>query len=146
MLDAIVVDQSQTVTQSLPLVDLWKFLPIGYLFTIAIETPVLLIGMSPKVTIRQRLWLGAWLSACTYPIVILVLPAIFFGASRALYLFVAETFAPVAECALFWLAYRRDGSLTTLDWVRCLIVIVIANLASFGAGEVLNYYAWFGLF
>ena len=145
MLDAIVVDQPQTVTQSLPLADLWKFLPIGYLFTIVIETPVLLIGMSPKITMRQRLWLGAWLSACTYPIVILVLPAVFFDSSRALYLVVAETFAPVAECALFWLAYRK-ADLTRADWIRCLIVIVIANLASFGAGEILNSYAWFGLF
>ncbi|HEY2848057.1 MAG TPA: hypothetical protein VGI80_09585 [Pyrinomonadaceae bacterium] len=146
MFDAIVVDQPRTVTQSLPFADLWRFLPIGYLFTIAIETPVLLIGMSPKVTIRQRLLFGVWLTACTYPIVILVMPAIFWDTSRALYLFVAETFAPVAECALFWLASRKRTDLTTVDWIRCLVVIVLANLASFGAGEVLNYYAWFGLF
>jgi hypothetical protein len=146
MFDAIVVDQPQTVTQSLPLADLWKFLPVGYLFTIAIETPVLLFGLSPKVTVRQRLWLGAWLSACTYPIVILVLPAIFLGSSRTLYLFVAETFAPIGECGLFWLAYRNHADLNSRDWARCQITIVIANLASFGAGEVLNHYAWFGLF
>ncbi len=141
-----VVDEPRTVTQNLPLADLWRFLPIGYLFTIAIETPVLLLGMSPKVTIRQRLWLGVWLTACTYPIVILVMPAIFWGTPRAIYLFVAEVFAPVAECALFWLAYRKRDDLTTSDWIRCLLVIVIANLASFGSGEILNYYAWFGLF
>ena len=145
MFDAIVVDQPKTVTQSLPLADLWRFLPLGYLFTIAIETPILLLGLSKRVTIRQRLWLGVWLTACTYPIVILVLPAIFYGSSRALYLFIAEVFAPVGECALFWLAYRK-ADLSTADWYRCLSVIVIANLASFGAGEVLNYYAWFGLF
>jgi hypothetical protein len=146
MFDAIVVDQPRTATQSLPIADLWRFLPIGYLFTIAIETPVLLFGLSRKVTVRQRLWLGVWLTACTYPIVVLVLPAIFYDTSRAAYLFVAETFAPVAECALFWLAYRKSEILNSTDWIRCFLVIVIANLASFGAGEVLNYYAWFGLF
>ncbi len=146
MLDAIVVDQPRTVTQSLPLADLWRFLPIGYLFTIAIETPVLLFGLSKKIPVRQRLWLGVWLTACTYPIVVLVLPALLFNVNRAGYLFIAETFAPVGECALFWFAYRKPTILTTTDWIRCLIVIIIANLASFGAGEILNYYAWFGLF
>jgi len=146
MLDAIVVDQPRTVTQSLPIADLWRFLPIGYLLTIAIETPVLLFGLSRKIPVRQRLWLGVWLTACTYPVVVLVLPAILFDETRGGYLFVAETFAPVGECALFWLAYRKTQYLTTNEWIRCLIVIVIANLASFGAGEVLNYYAWFGLF
>jgi len=133
-------------TQSLPLSELWKFLPVGYLFTILIETPVLLVGLSPKVSFRQKLWCGVWLTACTYPIVILVMPAIFFGQSRALYLFVAETFAPVAECALFWLAFRNKSLLDAGDWVRCLITIIIANLASFGFGELMNRYGWFGLF
>ncbi len=133
-------------TQSLPLRDLWLFLPIGYLFTILIETPVLLVGLSPKVTFNQKLLCGVWLTACTYPIVVLVLPAIFFGESRVLYLLVAETFAPVAECILFWIAFRGKGSLETGDWVRSLIAIVIANLASFGIGEVMNNYGWFGLF
>jgi hypothetical protein len=133
-------------TQSLPLNELWKFLPIGYVFSILIETPVLFVGLSPKISFRQKLWCGVWLTACTYPIVILVLPAIFFGSSRFLYLLVAETFAPVGECLLFWLAFRSKGLLGTGDWVRCLIAIVFANLASFGFGEVMNYYGWFGLF
>ena len=140
------IDEPRTVTQSLPLAELWRFLPFGYLLTIAIETPILLLGLPAKISIRQRAWLGVWLTACTYPIVILVLPPILFGESRAGYLVVAETFAPVAECALFWLAYRRDKELTTADWVRSMMVIVIANLASFGAGELLNAYSWFGLF
>ena len=133
-------------TQDLPLADLWLFLPVGYLVTIAIETPVLVHGLSSKISFRKKLFCGAWLTACTYPIVVLVLPAIFFDQSRSLYLFVAETFAPVAECFLFWLAFRNDGLLETNDWVRCFITIVIANLASFGVGEILNAYRWFGLF
>jgi len=138
--------EPRTVAPSVPIADLWRFFPLGYLFTIAIETPVLLVGLSRKVPFRQRLWLGVWLTACTYPIVILVLPALLYQENRGGYLFVAETFAPLAECALFWLAYRRNDELTTSDWIRCLVTIVIANLASFGAGEILNAYRWFGLF
>ena len=133
-------------TQSLPLSELWKFLPVGYILTILIETPVLLVGLSPKVSIKQKLLCGVWLTACTYPIVILVLPAIFFGSSRSLYLFVAETFAPVGECFLFWLVFRGKHLLDTGDWIRCLTAIVIANLASFGMGEIMNSVGWFGVF
>ena len=133
-------------TQNLPLNELWYFLPVGYLITILIETPILLVGLSPKVSIAQRLRCGVWLTACTYPIVVLVLPAIFFDQSRALYLTVAEIFAPVGECFLFWLAFRSKGLLESRDWVRCLIAIIIANLASFGFGEIMNAYGWFGLF
>ena len=133
-------------TQNLPISQLWYFLPLGYLVTILIETPVLLLGLSPKVPFKQKLWCGVWLTACTYPIVVLVLPTIFFEHSRALYLAVAETFAPLGECILFWLAFRGKDTLGPSDWIRCFIAIVIANLASFGLGEVLNYHGWFGLY
>ncbi len=129
-------------TQNLPLGDLWYFLPFGYLLTILIETPVLLLGLSSKLTFKQKLMCGVWLTACTYPIVVLVLPTIFLGEPRWLYLLVAETFAPTAECFLFWLSFRGRE----LEWVRSLTAIVIANLASFGVGEILNSYNWFGLF
>lgn len=129
-------------TQNLPLGDLWYFLPFGYLLTILIETPILLLGLSSKLTFKQKLMCGVWLTACTYPIVVLVLPTIFLGEPRWLYLLVAETFAPAAECFLFWQAFRGRG----LEWVRSLTSIVIANLASFGVGEILNSYNWFGLF
>ena len=132
-------------TQNLPLSDLWLFLPVGYLLTILIETPILLLGLSTKLSLKQKLWCGVWLTACTYPIVVLVLPAIFFGQSRVLYLAVAETFAPVGECLLFWLAFRGKNLLDSSDWIRCFVAIVIANLASFGLGEVMNHYGWFGL-
>lgn len=129
-----------------PLDKLWVFLPFGYLLTILIETPVLLLGLSPKISFKQKLWCGAWLTACTYPIVVLVLPAVFLDYSRNLYLAVAETFAPVAECFLFWLAFRGKNFLETRDWLRCFAAIVVANLASFGIGEIINSYNWFGLF
>jgi hypothetical protein len=128
---------------------LWLFLPVGYLVTILIETPVLVAGLSLKLTLKQKLLSGIWLTACTYPIVVLVLPTLmleYLETSRALYLAVAETFAPAGECFFFWLAFRAKGQLEKNDWIRCFGIIVIANLASFGIGEVLNYYGWFGLF
>lgn len=129
-------------TQNLPLGDLLYFLPFGYFLTILIETPILLLGLSPELSTKENLLCGVWLTACTYPIVVLVLPTLFYGEPRWQYLAVAETFAPAAECFLFWLAFRGFD----LDWVRSFVAIVIANLASFGVGEVLNYYRWFGLF
>src|SRR5262245_42243392 len=133
-------------SQNLPVSELWLFLPVGYLITILVETPILLIGLSPKVTFKQKLLCGVWLTACTYPIVVLVLPTLMQGFPRWEYLSIAEIFAPVAECMLFWLAFRVKNLLETSDWVRCFVAIVIANLASFGMGEILNFYDWFGLF
>ena len=133
-------------TQNLPLRDLWLFLPVGYLLTILIETPILFLGLPASLTRQQKLLCGVWLTACTYPVVVLVLPAIFFGMPRWQYLAVAETFAPVAEWFIFWVAFRSKGLLDMNGWIRSLVTIVIANLASFGAGEVLNYFGWFGMF
>jgi len=146
-LDMFLFDEVDFVqTQNLPLADLWYFLPFGYLLTILIESPILVAGLPAEVRIKQRLACGLWLTACTYPIVVLVLPAVFVGAPRWQYLAVAETFAPVAECFLFWLAFRNGGIRSSLDWVRAFTAIIVANLASFAAGEVLNHYQWFGLF
>ncbi len=85
---------------------LWAFFPFGYLFSILIETPILLTGLSPRHPRMRRLFAGVWLTACTYPIVILVLPLCIDPVEhRGAYLAVAETFAPVAECGLFWAAF-----------------------------------------
>ena len=126
--------------------DLWLFLPFGYLFTILIETPVLLVGLSKRHSFKRKLFAGVWLTACTYPIVVLVLPLVFARSSRALYLIVAETFAPVAECILFWLAYGKREEVGRRSMWQDFATIVVANLASFLAGEVMNSYGWFGLF
>ena len=126
--------------------DLWRFLLIGYPFTILIETPILLLGLSQRHSIKRRIFAGVWLTACTYPIVVLVMPLMFGGVSRTIYLAVAETFAPVAECVLFWLAYGKAEELGKRSMWQDFATIVIANLASFLGGEVLNAYGWFGLF
>ena len=139
-------EPASELLRNAPLEHLWLFLPVGYLTTILIETPVLLAGLSPKLSFKRKLLCGVWLTACTYPVVVLVLPALLLEHSRVLYLAVAETFAPVAECALFWLVFRGRHLLAGNDWARCFAAIVLANLASFGIGEILNYYQWFGLF
>jgi hypothetical protein len=153
----------------------WLFLPFGYLFSILIETPILVIGLSPRHPMSRRLFAGVWLTACTYPIVCLVLPAVFEpypdlpGGWRLWYLLVAETFAPVAECTLFALAFwtqpenvaseasggDNPEQVTQSCWRnsafwRDMITIVLANLASFGLGEVAQYFLlkqdWFQQF
>jgi hypothetical protein len=134
------------IVRNAPLDRLWLFLPVGYLTTILIETPILLFGLPGKLSLKQKLLCGIWLTACTYPIVVLVLPALLMDYSRNLYLIVAETFAPVGECLFFWLAFRASGLFETKDWRRSFAAIVAANLASFGIGEIINYYQWFGLF
>ncbi|HEX8557190.1 MAG TPA: hypothetical protein VF668_03760 [Pyrinomonadaceae bacterium] len=126
-------------------VDLWRFLPLGYLFTVAVETPVLLLGLSPRHPFRRRLFAGLWLTACTYPVVVLVLPPLFQGSPRALYLAAAETFAPAAECLLFRLAFggvaAEGGGVRPRDFAA----VVAANLLSFLLGEVAGAFDWFGL-
>ena len=126
--------------------DLWRFLPIGYLTSILIETPVLLVGLSKEITFRQRLFAGVWLTACSYPIVVLVMPVLLASSPRWMFLLVAETFAPVSECALFWLVFQRHMDLSRATKLRNFAVIVLANLCSFGAGELLRTVGWFGLF
>ena len=110
--------------------ELWRFLPIGYLFTIAIETPILLLGLSRHHSIKRKILSGIWLTACTYPIVVLVLPLLLADYSRTFYLLIAETFAPLAECLMFWLAFGKETR-----W-RDFGVIVVANVSSFLIGTL----------
>jgi len=116
--------------------ELWRFLPLGYLLTITIETPILFFGLSAHHSKSRRIAAGIWLTACTYPIVILVLPLLMVNQSRAVFLLVAEVFAPVAECLLFWLAFGKQTK-----W-RDFVVIAIANVASFLIGEAFNTFIW----
>jgi hypothetical protein len=82
-----------------------------------------------------------WVAALVW----LVLPPPFAGEPRWAYLLVAETFAPVAECAIFWFAFVRPPPRAEPDAnerpggapARDFAVIALANLCSFGFGEVL---------
>jgi len=129
---------------------------VGYLLTVVIETTVMVALLSRRHPMRVRLFAGVWLTACTYPVVWLVLPGMF--DDRASYLLVAETFAPVAECAIFWFAFIRrpakqpveiiadEWSVVPLPpqpvkrWatLRDMTAITLANLCSFGFGELLH--------
>ena len=115
--------------------DLWAFLPWGYLLTVAIELPLLLLGLSARHAARDRMTAGLWLTACTYPIVVLVLPLLI--ENYTAYLVVAEIFAPLTECLLFYAVYvtgqARDTRATWCD----MLVVAFANLASFALGMLL---------
>jgi hypothetical protein len=119
--------------------DLWRFLPIGYLITVSIETPILIVGLSPRHSLRRKLLCGIWLNACSYPVVVLVLPLALAGFSRGVYIAVAEAFAPVSECALFWAAFGSRDEIRRSLW-RDFGAIIVANLASFLIGELIAPY------
>jgi hypothetical protein len=74
------------------------------------------------------------------------MPLIFLNSSRTVYLAVAETFAPVAECILFWCAYGKSDELGKRSMWQDFATIVVANLASFIAGEIMAACGWFGFF
>ena len=118
--------------------ELWRFLPIGYALSVAIETPVLLAGLSSRHSIGRRILAGLWLTAGTYPIVVLVLPQLIWlpqgEAGYWPYVAVAEVFAPTAECGLFWMAFWRGVPGLRSDFLRDMASIVAANLASFLIG------------
>jgi hypothetical protein len=115
---------------------LWTFLLRGYLFTVAVETPVLLVGLSRPHSWRRRIAAGIWLNACSYPIVVLSLPLLL--PDRTAYLIVAETFAPLIEASLFALAFHTRV-MARRDRVRDWIAVILANLCSFGAGILIAH-------
>ena len=106
----------------MPADPLLKMMAVGYLLTVSMEIPVLLAGF--------------WLTACTYPIVWLVLPPLF--ESRMWYLIVAETFAPLGECLLFLFTLGRTNPASRRDTLQDMMTITVANLISFGLGELFN--------
>ncbi|MSQ95742.1 MAG: hypothetical protein EXR98_14470 [Gemmataceae bacterium] len=113
----------------------WFFLFFGYFLTITIETTVLCVGLSDQHRMSRRLLAGLWLTACTYPIIVLVVPYWYDpGKERIAYLLVAEPIAHFGECLLFYLAF---GPLRNF-W-RDMAAVFAANLASFGLGELLYY-------
>ena len=116
----------------------WAFLPWGYLATVAIELPVLVVGLSARHSFRDRILAGLLLTAFTYPVVICVLPPLVWGPyGRGWYVLVAEIFAPLAECLLFRIAFGRGDGQDADPRAdrRDMIAIVAANLLSFGLGE-----------
>lgn len=121
-----------------------KQLLIGYLLTVIVETLVLAIGLSKRNSITVRLFAGTWLTACTYPAVNMIIPILF--KSTDLYfaeVATSETFAAVAECALFWAAFSRHGEPERRSMRQDFATITLANLASFSFGELLIIMGFF---
>jgi hypothetical protein len=109
-----------------------------YLLSILIETPILIVGLSRRHPFWRRVAAGVWLTACTYPIISFALPGIVDPVhNRGVYLGAAETFAPVAECLLFWQAFGEPAAWGRWSLYRDFAAIIAANLASFLVGEVL---------
>jgi hypothetical protein len=116
----------------------------GYALSVAVEGPILLLLLSQRHPLGARAFAGVWLTACTYPVVWLVLPPLFDGLPRWQFLLAAETFAPVAECVVFWAAFVRGRPADRRATLRDCGVIVLANLCSFGLGEALIARGWMG--
>ena len=73
---------------------------------------------------------------------VIVLPLLLESASRITYLVIAESFAPLAGCALFWAAFGNRKDVGRWPMWRDLGTITLANLPSFGLGEVLHQQGW----
>jgi hypothetical protein len=114
-----------------------QLMVMGYLITIAVETALLILLLSRRHSMRIRLFAGVWLSSCTIPVVWLVLPQLFEPTDRWRFLLIAETFAPIAECTIFWFTFILQQERDRRATVRDFAAIVIANLCSFGMGELL---------
>jgi hypothetical protein len=114
---------------------LWAWLIPGYLMTFALETPVLIVGLSKPHSLARRIVAGVWLNACSYPIVVITVPALIGMEPRWRYLVIVETFAPLVECTLFAFAFHT-AAMSAADRRRDLITITLANLTSFIAGEL----------
>jgi hypothetical protein len=110
---------------------------LGYILTVVIEAAILVVCLSTRHPLRVRLFAAPWLTGCTYPVVHFILPFVMSFSSRLAFLAVAETFAPVAECILFWLAFGVRTELRRYTMWRDCAAITIANVLSFGAGEIL---------
>lgn len=125
----------------------WLLMALGYAFTVLIETSVLLVGLAPRHPLRRRLFVGVWLTLCTYPVVWLVLPELLAANASIenwiIYLIVAEIFAPLAECLLFWAAFDNEPGVTRGEVTRDMVAIIVANLASFVLGELVKAQPWF---
>lgn len=107
---------------------LWQWLPIGYLLTVAIEAPVLLVGLRRSLRdVRARLVAACWLTGVTYPVVVIALPLLLWPlTSYATYFAIAEAFAMVTECLLFRMVWHGSA--------RDLLIVALANVLSAAVG------------
>ena len=106
----------------------------GYLLTVGIELPIFIAGLSACHSLRARIFAAVWLSACTYPVVALTLPALISLASDySTYILVAEGFAIGTELTLFE-TVLVEADRTLFERWQDRLAIIAANLASATAG------------
>ncbi len=106
----------------------WQLFLQGLVLSIAIECPILAMGLSPQHPLKHRLATGVWLTLCTYPIVFLVLPSL-------LYPYIPyKTFVLIAETIVITCEWGLFISVTAHYAWRDLLAILIANIASIAAG------------
>ena len=112
--------------------ELFLFFLFGYVATVALETPVLMLGLSEQHSTQARLMFGFLLTAFTYPVVVLLMAATILPAwGQVAYLVIAETYAPVAEVLFFRFVLNKKLFAAP---ARDAIVIVLANIFSFVVG------------
>lgn len=116
----------------------WRLLTVllgGYTLGVLVETPVLLLALSPPHSWRRRVFAGLWLTACTYPLLLVVLP-VFIDPRTAwrTYILVGEVGVTAIESVLFYLAFNQ-GAGHPHRWIaRDVAAVVLANVASYLAG------------
>lgn len=119
--------------------ELARRLMSGYLLTIAFEMPVLFLGLGKRYSSKQKLCAGALLTACSYPFVVLLFPQFWNPFTNySTYLLISEIFAPICECIIFVFAFQLKKKQTSKDRFMDYGCIVLANLISFIAGEILK--------
>jgi hypothetical protein len=122
----------------MPLEDV-RFFLVAFAITIGVEAPVLLVGLSSRHKLAVRLFAAVWLTACTYPLLALVLPVLMNPHRFPLiYMTVGESFVVVAEITLFWLTFIAPSPWGNNGMARDIAAITSANIASFGLGLLLS--------
>ena len=116
---------------------------LGYLLTISLEMPVLLVGLGQRYSVKERLLAGILLTTCSYPFITILFPLIWnpYRQYRT-YITVSEIFAPLCECLVFAFFFQRRKCLSLKQRSLDFVVIILANLLSFLWGEWLK---WLGL-
>lgn len=117
---------------------------LGFIWVVMVlvQTPVLALGLSRPHTWEVRLLAGGWLSACTVPLLMLVVPYLpEQGWSLAWGLVEFRTtvcqpqvaaggcLAAVAQATLFYFAFDRDEPLASLHVTQDLAAVLVAFAA-----------------
>jgi hypothetical protein len=107
---------------------------VALALTLAIEAPIVAATLKRwyRVPIARGLIVGMVASLLTHPVVWFVLPSwLAPGIGHLGYLIVAEAYAWLVEAVIYWLITRRDV-------VGVLLLSLLANLASFATGGLLQ--------